>query len=62
MSGARPGAGVGQSGDGHFSPIAALHAPTDRVLVLEFVDGWTLAELLEKPGDGSPPIDDDTQH
>jgi hypothetical protein len=27
--------GVGQEGGGHISPIAAYHAPTDRVLILD---------------------------
>ncbi|HTJ19130.1 MAG TPA: phytochelatin synthase family protein [Steroidobacteraceae bacterium] len=42
---------VGQSGDGHFSPIAALHVPTDRVLVLDtarfkYPPHWIPVELL----------------
>ena len=28
-------AGLGQTGEGHFSPLAAYHAPTDSVLVLD---------------------------
>jgi len=42
---------VGQSGDGHFSPIGALHAATDRVLVLDtarfkYPPHWIPVELL----------------
>ena len=42
---------VGQSGDGHFSPIAALHAATDRVLLLDtarfkYPPHWIPVELL----------------
>jgi glutathione gamma-glutamylcysteinyltransferase len=42
---------VGQSGDGHFSPIAAWHAPTDRALVLDtarfkYPPHWIPVELL----------------
>jgi len=27
--------GIGQTGDGHYSPIAAYHEPTDQCLVLD---------------------------
>jgi glutathione gamma-glutamylcysteinyltransferase len=42
---------VGQTGDGHFSPIAAYHASTDRALVLDtarfkYPPHWIPVELL----------------
>lgn len=56
---------VGQSGDGHFSPIAAYHASTDRALVLDtarfkYPPHWIPVDLLfsamaqQDPATGRP--------
>ncbi|MEP4149494.1 MAG: phytochelatin synthase family protein [Halioglobus sp.] len=44
---------VGQKGGGHFSPVAAYHAPSDRVLILDvarykYAPSWISLEILFK--------------